>query len=270
MARKIVKLPSLSRVTPGSKATLELPIGPTYENILFTASGTGLTTAAFKRIDVLLDGKVVQTYKNLDRLIAINSYYNRSTDSASQFMLHFFRGELMDVVYRRAPGIGTSDVQTFHIEIELDSAAPSDIAMEAHATVDPEPQPLGVFFKVREYPHSAAVAGQVEIDKLPRGAFYGAIHLFKSDVSAVEVELDQVKVIDATKSVLERMQKSATPVARVPQTASATHIDMMLEGDVAQAFKTDSVRDFRVKMTLDTAGATDIVTETLDTLQGVG
>ncbi len=268
MARKIIKLPSLSRVVAGSKATLEMITGLTYFNVVFSVAGTALAASMIKRIDVFINGKVVMTFKNLQRLMDINSYFNRGTDTVNEFVLHFFRAELMDAIYRRAPGIGTADVQTFHIELELDGTAPGDIAITAHALVDPEPQPLGAFMKVREYPFSSAVAGQVEIDKLPRGAFYSTIHFFKPDISSIEVETDGVKIIDATKSVLEREQKEASPVKRVPVTTKATHVDWSLEGDLAQSIQTDQLQDLRVKMNLDTAGAVDIVTETLDTLGG--
>lgn len=268
--RKIIPLPSLSRVVAGAKATLECPVGPTYYRIVFDASGTGLAIADIGRIDVLLDGKVVMTFKDLQRLMDINSYYNRATDSVNQFALHFFRAEMMDIIYRRAPGIGTKDVQTFHIEIQLAGTAPADIAIDAVAYVDPVPQNLGVFVKVREFPYSSAVSGQVEIDKLPRGPYYAAIHCFKSDISHIEVEADQVKIVDADKGDLERNQKEASPVQRVPVTGSATHIDWWLEGDAAEAIKTSDIRDFRVKTTLTTPGAVDFVTETLDILSPGG
>lgn len=268
MARKTIKLPSLSRVVAGSIATLELPVGPTYHGIIFSASGTLLDVTDIGRINVLIDGKVVQTYKDLQRLFDLNGYYSRGADAATQFMLHFFRAEMMDAVYRRAPGIGTADVQTFHIEIELVAAAPADIAITAHAIIDPMPQPLGVFVKVREFPASSSVAGVLEADKLPRGPWYAAVHLFKADISAVEIEANQTKIIDATKTVLERVQKEASPIKRVPVTAKATHIDMLTEGDLAQSIRTEALSDFRIKMTLATSGSVDIVTETLDTLQG--
>jgi hypothetical protein len=54
--KKISKLPSISRVTPGSVATLEIPLGPTYEKIIFDGSGTGLAISHIKRICVLIDG----------------------------------------------------------------------------------------------------------------------------------------------------------------------------------------------------------------------
>jgi len=256
----------MSNVTAGATASVDCPVGPTYYRIMFTNTGTSLATSHFNRINVYIDGKVVMTWKNLDRLLRFNAYYGRTTDSATEFELHFFHAELMDIVYRRAPGIGTKDVQTLHIEIELDATAPSDITMKAEAYIDPAPQPLGVFVKVREFPYSSAVSGEVEIDKLPRGAFYSAIHCFKADISHVEVEADSVKIVDADKTELERQQKDASPVARVPQTSYATHIDWVLEGDTAQSIQTDQLQDFRVKVTLDTSGSVDFVTETLDAL----
>lgn len=274
MARKIIRLPSLSRVVAGSKATLECPVRPTYRRIIFSVTaGAGLDISDVERIDVLIDGKVVQTYANATRLKAINDYFGRGSDTwgatAAEFVLHFERAELMDTVSLRAPGIGTGDVSTFHIEITLAAAAPADIAIVAHAEIDPTVQPLGVFYKLREYPFNSSVAGQVEIDKLPKTGWYSVIHLFKSDVSAVELEANQVKVVDATKAILERTQKEASPIKRVPQTASATHIDFMTDGDLVQSLRTDALNDFRIKATLDTAGAMDIVAETLDTLNGI-
>ena len=269
MARKLLKMPSISRVVAGSIATLELPIGPTYRRLIFTATGTGLDVTDIGRIDVLVDGKVVQTYKDLQRLFDINAYYSRAADTASQFAIHFERGELMDAVWRRAPGMGTADVQTFHVQLTLVGAAPVDMTLNCYAEVDPQPMPLGLFFKVREYPFSSAVSGDVEIDKLPRGPLYSVIHLFKADVSAVEVTANQVKVFDGTKAVLERTQKEAVPLKRVPVTAKATHIDLITDGDLAQSLDTSRLGDFRIKMTLATSGAVDIVAESLDTLQGV-
>ncbi len=269
MSRKLLQLPSMSRVVAGAKATLELVTGFTYFNIVVSATGTLLTAAMFGRVNVFVNGKVIATYANLQRLMDLNAYYNRSVDTPNEFMIHFFRADMMDIIYRRAPGIGTGDVQTMHVTIDIDLTAPGDLAMNAHAFVDPEPQALGTFFKVLEFPFASAVAGKVEIDRLPRGAFYSAIHLFKPDVSAVEVNLDGNKIVDASKLVLEREEKEASPVKRVPQSAVATHIDWLLEGDIAQSIDTSTVQDFRTVMTLDTAGAVDIVTETLDTLGGV-
>ncbi len=273
---KTIKLPSLSRVSPGAKATLELPLGPTYYAIKYTVTAAaGLAASSIGRIEALFDGKVKQTYANLQRLIDLNTYWGYTTDSVSatqiEFTVHFFRAELMDVVYRRAPGIGTADLQTFHMELSIDSGAPADIAITAEALIDPIPQPVGVFINVREYPFASSVSGKVEVDNLVKGPYYRAIHCFKADVNAVVVEInqngDQIKVVDATKSTLEALQKSASPKARSPLSAKATHIDFNLDGDLANSLSTGKLSDFRLQMDLGTSGSMDIVTETLDTLQ---
>lgn len=269
--KKTVKLPSISNVTAGSKATLQLPLGATYERIIFSAkAAAALDATDIARIDVLVDGNVVQTFSNLQRLIDLNSYYNREADKVTatelEFALHFTRAELLDGVWRKAPGFGTADVQTFHIEIQLAAGAPADITMKAYALIDPIRQPLGAFFRIREFPFSSPTAGVFEADKLPRGAWYSVVHLFKADISNVEMEANGVKIVDATKSILERIQKGASPVKRVPVTAKATHIDLITDGNLLDSLATAGLSDLRVKMTLDTAGAVDIVTETVDTL----
>ena len=103
-----------------------------------------------------------------------------------------------------------------------------------------------------------------EFDKLPRGGWYAAIHLAKSDITMVEVQANSVKIVDATKAAMERTQKEASPVKRVPVTAGYTHIDMITDGDLAQAIKTANLSDFRLAMTCGSAGAFDIVAESLD------
>lgn len=265
-------LPSLSRVTPGATATLEIPRGPTYERIDFNVTASsGLDAADIGRINVLVNGKVVQTFKNLQRLLDLNSYYKRGADAmsgtAAQFSLHFFRRELTEHKMRMAPGIGTADIQTFHIEMEIASGAPASIAITANAKVDASVQPIGAFVHVKEYPYNSSVSGQVEVDKLIRGPLYAAIHLFKADISKVILETDGRIVIESSKTLLELDQKDASPSVRVPVTASATHVDFLTEGNLADALPTAGLQDMRLKITLDTSGAVDIVTETLDLME---
>ncbi len=262
-----VILPSLSRVAPGAKATLELPPGPTYLRIRFACTGTGLAVGHIGRITAKINGKDRMTWVDAQRLFDMNAYYNHSPDTVNDFCIHFFRGELESLVWKRAPGIGTQDLTSFHIELQLDAAFPADGTIIAFAEVDPEEQPLGAFVNVTEYPYSSSVSGNVEIDKLDRGPFYAAIHLFKADVSEVTVKSNRKSIFDqVTKASLERSQKEASPKARVPQTAKATHIDFVLQGDLAGAYPTGGLTDWRLKAKLDTAGAMDIITETLDLL----
>ena len=267
MAMKLISLPNLSRVQPGSKATLEMPVGPTYHRIIFAASGTALAVGHIGQIQVKINGKTVQTFANLQRLIDLNAFHGNSADSETSFALHFFSGDMAES-WRRLPGVGTGDVATFHIEIQLDGAFPADGAIRAYAQIDPARQNLGAFMQVREFPTSTAVAGWLELDKLPRSPFYRAIHFFKPDANEIQIKTNLVEVIDATKAILHRAAKEARPVARVPVDARATHVDFtMLNGEINyDALSMQDVTDFRVRANLASSGSIDIVTETLDVL----
>lgn len=269
MAKKIVKLPSVSRVVANSTAILELPIGLTYHDIIFSCSGTALAISHFGQIRVMANGNEIQRFKDLQRLVDLNNYYGREADSATEWKIAFCRDEYAGsgLAYQRAPALGTIGLTTLTVEIDLTASFPANGTIVARALVDTVAQPIGVFNRIREVGISSSVTGVVETDKIPRGgAIYQAIHLFKADISNVELELDTVKVIESTKAVLERIQKAVRPVARIPQTAKATHLDFLIEGDAGDLLNTAGVQDMRLKMTFDTIGSCDIVLEQLDTL----
>lgn len=260
--KKHISLPSISRVVPGSTAILELPLGPTYEYIHFTASGTALAASHITGLRLLVDGQEKQRYKDLQRLIDLNAYYARSTDAVTDFMLHLKRDEYDDPAYRQVPAFGTANLQTLTIEVDIAAGAPANIAMSAIAYIDTQLQDLGVFTQIRETSLNSAVAGDVDFDKLLRnGAVYQAIHLFKADVNRVLLEIDQNKWIDASKGQLERIQKTVRPNARVPLTAKATHIDFLTSGLSKDLLDTTNIQDLRLRMNLGTSGAIEIVTE---------
>lgn len=94
----------------------------------------------------------------------------------------------------------------------------------------------------------------------------GVVHLFKSDISNVELEVNSIKAFDATKAYSEEMQSRYN---KNPQTANATHVDFLLEGDLKQALDTRGVQDFRIRPTLGSAGAVRTVVEYIDGFAGI-
>ncbi|MES2637417.1 MAG: major capsid protein P2 [Pseudomonadota bacterium] len=265
MAKKIINLPSISRVVAGSIAILELPIGSTYQFIRFGATGTALAVGMIELIRVIVDGRVIQEYKNLQRLFDSNIYHNRSADTVNDFSLYFRDDDYDQLAAKRTPALGTDGLQTVNIEITLGATFPANGTLVAHALIDTKREQLGVFTRIRETSINSAVAGQIEYDKLVRGgAVYKAIHLWKADISSVILEADGNKIIEAPKAVLERIQKSVRPVARVPVTAKATHIDFCLEGDDGDLLNTAGMNDLRIRMNFDTSGVCEVSTEQLD------
>jgi len=264
--RIVKQLPSIANVGAGNTVTLNCPVGLTYEKITFVLGGTIFTRAQLKNISVKVNGKELQAYQSGTELDYINDYYGRA-DTANYLTLWFNRPELRELGSMRLTGLGTKDVQSLTVEADIDAGA-SAPTLSAYAMLR-EPEPLGLVTKVKAFPATFATSGKQDIDNIPRGPRIAAIHLFKADISAVEVEVDAVKVWDASKTEGEVFQKEALPVARVPQTAVATHIDFLLDGDIAQALVTDGVADFRLRPTLDTSGSVRTVVEYLDQFAGL-
>lgn len=265
MSRVTRKMPSIKNVSAGSTASLSLPVGHTYDKLTLAYTGTAVTRAMFKNIDLRVNGKTIVEYKDANELDLINDYYGRS-DTAGFITMHFFRPELLEK-YRRLTALGTNDVGTLDLQFDIDGTAPGDLAMIAYA-VQSDPQPLGAFVKVRAFPVTFATSGKQDIDSLPQGPRIMAAHFIKSDITDIDVDVNSFKAFEASKAVAEVFQREH---GRVPQTASATHVDFCLEGDIAQSLVTDPqlVKDLRFRPTLGTSGSVRAVVEYLDGFNGL-
>jgi len=256
------RLPSLSNVAAGSTAVLNLPLGRTYENLKLEYSG--ITLAQMKNIQLKANGKTFQKFKDGNEIDAINKYYGRQAANGL-LTLWFVQPEMKTARDERITALGTADLKTLTLEFDVDAAA-ANPQVKAHA-LQSEASPFGLCTKILRFPVNSAVTGVQEIDNLPTGsARIKAIHLFKPDVSKVELELNGFLAYEAEKRLSEQNQKD---YGRIPQSAAATHLDFVLEGDMSQAVVTQGVQDFRLRQTLATAGATNIVVEYYDGLAGI-
>ena len=268
MARITRELTNIQNDVAGKTAQIICPVTRTYDQIVLEFTGTAVTRAMLKDIKVKANGETIQKFKDGDQLDQYNDYYNRS-DVAGFLTLWAQRPEMVELSDQRITGWGTQDLTNLVTEIDIAGTAPADFDLKAHAVLS-EPQPLGLFTRVKTVNFNSSVAGQVDVDKIQVGPRIMAIHAFKADVSDLEIFLDEVKIYDASKAVGEVVQKN---FGRVPQTAVATHADFTLEGDIAQALVTQAadnnrrVRDLLLKPTLTTAGAVDFVVEYLDGLR---
>lgn len=266
--RLLSKLPSLANVAPGSTATLNCPIGRSYDRIILEY--TGVTLAQMKNLRVELDGKPIMEFKDGTQLDDINKYYKRY-DEAGFLTIWFNRPEMNSLEHQRVTRLGTGAggqgvVQTFQVSFDIDSAASAPV-VKAHA-VQSDASPLGMITKVKQFVFSSATAGQFEIDSIPRGPRILAVHCFKADVNAVEVEQNSRKIREGSKALLEFLQKESN---RAPMSAKATSIDFTQEADLFHSIETrpDIIRDQRFRLTLGTPGEVRVVVEYLDYLEGI-
>lgn len=265
--RETVQLPSLSNVAAGSRATLQCPLGPTYD--IITLEYSGVTLAQLKNIRVEINGKPIQEYESGVVVDSINKYYSRPV-TAGQLDLYFLRPEMSyEPGSDRVTGIGTLDVQTLQISMDIDAAAVAPVIVASAERSDP--QPLGIITKVKRWQFAAAVSGQFEIDNIPRTGRVMAMHLRNANITAIEVEIDRQKVLEGSRARLEGIQ---TRWGRSPQTADMLSVDWCLDGDPKQALafigrNRAQVQDFRLRPTISAAGAVPIYVEYLDAFHGI-
>lgn len=260
MARITRKMPSFSNVAAGSTATLEFPLGLSYHflHLYFT----GVTLAQMKNIRIEVDGKPIKKWADGVRLNAENKHYGRGAATADCLPIWFVRKELTELAQQRLFALGTANVQTMSLLIDIDEAAASPVLK---ATSKRGPQDvMGYITRIHEFKHSSAVSGEIEIDNIPlrTGAAIAAIHIYSPDVTDCALEIDGAIVWEMSKSGAAKEQVDH---GRDPQTASKLTLDFLLEGDFFQGVDLTGIQDFRLKPTLSSAGNMDIVVEYTET-----
>lgn len=256
--RNHVKLPSIQNVVAGQRCDLQLARGLTYDYIIFKL--TNVTVADITNFKVKVGTKNIIDVASLSTLDKINKYYGRP-ETAGYFICWFYRPEMATEEERASFSLGTVDVPSLSIHFDLAGTVTSP-AIEAYA-MQRGPAIFGTVTKLRELPSTYAASGAQEISNIPRtGDRISAIHLFKSDVSNVEMEINigtgPSKVVEMPKGLLEVVQSAH---GRTPQTASATHIDMTLLGKLAEFLPTKQLQELRVKPTIDSTGTINTVIE---------
>lgn len=271
--RMLVKLPSITNVAAGSTATLNCPIGRSYDRLILELKN--IKRDALKNIRVEIDGKPIQEYKDGDQLYKINHYYRRQnssfgnvdTSTVGGFLpIWFSRPEMNSLEHQRVTRLGTTGVQTFQVSFDIADDAVNPIVI-AHA-VQSDPSPLGMITKVKQFVMSAATAGQFEIDSIPKGPRIFAVHFFKPDIKHVEIEQNSRKIREGSKDFLKHVQ---TESKRTPIFKDATHMDFTLEADLYHSLETNPqvIRDQRFRLDLETAGEVRVVVEYLDFFAGI-
>lgn len=260
--KRVVKLPSVANVAAGSSCSVNLPVGPTYEEIIIAV--TNITNVQLSNLELRVNGKPVQRFKDLAELDAINQFYGRGAAANGIYKLHLARPEMQSVEQQMLTALGTADVATVTLHGDINAACVNP-AIVCYARQSPG-QALGLITKVKRFPFSSAVSGAVDIDNLPRpGSRIAAIHLVKSDITACEVDVDSIRVYDMPRSVAVELAKAYLRTFQ----ANYMHIDFIPNGNIFEALRTEGVQDLRVRPTLGTSGAVDIIVEYLDALEGI-
>ena len=259
-----IKIPKKNKPVPGTQFSLRPAIGPTYEVFYFYLKG-GLTLAHLKNIRVEVRGKPIWSLKDGAQLQAINKFYKRPLSERSDVLpFWFYRPELNEIAERRNFALGTFDVDTLAIVMDIDESAPEgcDIEIKARTTA---PQRIGVITKIKQYPQTFAQGGEQDIADIPRrDAAIVGMHLQTPHVSAMKLEMDNMKVVEGSKTELHDAYSEWV----APQTGFS-HMSFVGRGTQYDALLTEGVTDFRLTIDLAQAATFPLVVEYFDSFAGV-
>jgi hypothetical protein len=258
------KIPKKMDVTPDAQFVIRPSIGPTYEVIYLYLSG-GLTADKVKNLKVEVRGKAIWSLRTLERMQEINAHYRRPlSDRADVVALWFYRPELDDVDQRMTFALGTSDVDTLAITMDIDGTAPAESDIEIVARTSGA-RPFGVCTKIKEFPQTFAQAGEFDIADLPtRSAALAGMHLKSDKITDIKLEIDSRVALESPVLRIHDNQDEW-----VDSQVGYSHVNFIARGSMYDALHTEGVQDFRLKVELSEAASFDIVTEYFDTYDGL-
>lgn len=263
--RSFEQLKKIENVVAGQTATLQLPIGPTYDKLRFVL--TNVTPAQLKNVKLELNGRLISDFTSFAEMQKIDAYYGRRI-TAGFVTWHFNEDDLTATLSDgRFFGLATMGLATATISFDIDGDVTNPgiaVYSEKSAPFPAEGQWLKKF---RRYPFPQAAGEFSEHTSLPKpvGASIKAIHAIKADVTGVELVIDNTRWFEFPKAVNEEMQKDyGRQARRVPQAGMFT-LDFALQGDVGSTMPiTPGIQDLRLKTKADTVGQVVIGIEYYD------
>lgn len=265
--KRSVLLPSAQGVAAGQTATINMPIGWTYEGLdIQVTADLGLGVAAvpvanwgdvFTEIRIVVDGKV--TYRAPGDFIADLAEYYGETLVAGSLPIQFARPWMRMEDGWLAGAYGTTGMRTFDIEMDIKSTVTSVGSLKVFADQS-DPSPWGFHFELNKFNHTQGATGDADIADIPPKGAYRVLgmHFGTASISNLSIEVDSLKVMDSdATSRAARLARSK----RVQQ-AGYTHVDFISDNLLVRAMPM-ALEDFRLKPTFTGTGTFNVFVESL-------
>ena len=224
MLKTTRKMPSFEGVAAGQTATLRMPIGRTYEQLLITYSGA--TLAQLNELRIIANGEVIHRVTELSKLDSMNKFEGRAA-AGGVIVFDFNRYGLKTRAGVEYTALGTgiapksaanpdgdpNAITTLTAEIDVDAAATSP-ALSAKA-IQSAPSKSGFILKTKQYTYTAGASGEFEIADLPKGDAINKIYVGNHTANAytkIVIERDILSYL----SVALQKTKLSKPTVCVP------------------------------------------------------
>tara|TARA_Y100001951_G_C11296191_1_gene275796 strand:- start:2786 stop:3562 length:777 start_codon:yes stop_codon:yes gene_type:complete len=256
-------MPAFEGVAPGQTATMRLPIGQTYHQLLIAYSG--VTLAGLRGMRLVANGKAIRTYNQVERLDIMNQFDGRSK-AAGILVLDFERYGLegRDAREITALGTGSPDDQTpiTTLALELDISPNANAPALSAKAVRSAPAAAGLVTHVRRFTYNASSSGEFEISDLPKGPLINRVFVFGDGVAKMELSRDNYQEFIRNRAENELIQNNGV---RQPQPGLFVY-DPTEHGNGSETLATRGVQDLRFVLTMDAPADLDVVVEYLGPL----
>lgn len=220
-----VKMPSANSVAAGQTATFNLPIGRRYHDLRFAL--TNITAAQVDMLRIKVNGESIITCTGAE-LDSINQFDGRAAAAGllsvgfDRFSLYSQQGEEITALQTGSadPKTGVSITQ-FSAELDINAAVvnPAISLTATQSDNDPKVPGPGLIRRLMRYSRTFSAAGIVELSDLPKGTEGPKFQIinrtvFKTAATNLEIERDNRKVFQRSKTVNDRIQADGV---RVPQ-----------------------------------------------------
>lgn len=263
MSAKPMKMSGFTGVGYGQKATLRVPVGPTYEEIILE---TNLTAAQLKRVTINLNGDEIYILDG-DELLMLEAY-KQHTPESGKFVIPFsdISGKTKNGI--RSTALVTELSDNIMLEVEVASVAnPANepqIELNAHAMVSPN-QPMRIVVpKIRKQTMQASAQGENEFTQLvssPR-VKVRRMHFKSSAVKALKIYRDNIKEYEASRTLAGFLAKRNKRTFQ----SGIYHFDPIVRGFfIDELFETAHLSELKFTAETDTvANSIPILVESVE------
>lgn len=257
------KMPNGSGIGAGQTATFNLPLGVTYHQLMFRIQadlGSGVVDVpkaslgtVLGEIRLYIDGQETIRVDAAD-LAAILTYKGQTVKDGA-LPLMFSDPAQRTAAGEDAPAIGTADIQSLSLEIDIKAGVTSP-SLTVYGLLGPQ-TPLGQFYAIKKYPFNVGNTGIRELQDMPRSDYrITKMHIGTDDIDSVQVEANQRILRDFDRVIGEA---AAVQTGKVWQTGW-THIDFTIS-DRLSDFLPMLLEDFRVRLDMTATGNFNLYTE---------
>lgn len=267
MTRSIKRMPTPAGIGIGQTASVNLPLGLTYNTFFIRMKGAigGGAVADVAEADwgtfideirLLVDGDSTYQISAAD-LVKLNRFYGQVLVNGT-LPIHLSRPWMRTIGGEDQTSYGTAGgLASFSLEMDLKTGITVN-DLDVYAVQSPG-RPFGTHLRLQRFVHNQGITGDAEISDIPRGPYaMAALHFNTADIEDVEVHVDNRKVIDTDLAI---RAAQAAVIGRSPQ-AGMTHVDFLTENRLVEAMPM-AVSDFRVKANFTATGNFNIYAESI-------